>query len=137
MWDVVKGAQLRKVDDAFAVSVEKVEFCCRGASDRAVAAIDSSGVVNRIVFRQRVLGGSYLHEVECLIRCEVERHALVIRIVDLRGVLVYNTASFVVAFAVGRVAVTWPRPQSDVDNAVVAISDDGILIRAWGCDLDG
>ena len=32
--------------------------------------------------------------------------------------------------------MTWPRPQSDVDNAVVAISDDGILIRAWGCDLD-
>ena len=48
-----------------------------------------------------------------------------------------QAASFVVAFAPSvRVAVTWPRPQSDVDNAVVAISDDGILIRAWGCDLD-
>jgi hypothetical protein len=136
LWDVVKGSQLRRVDDAFAVSVEKVEFCCRGASDRAVAAIDASGVVNRIVFRQRVLGGSYLHEVECLLDAKSNVTPW-LSVSSSYAAFSSTSASFVVAFAPSvRVAVTWPRPQSDVDNAVVSIDDDGILIRAWGCDLD-
>jgi len=137
LWDVVKGSQLRRVDDAFSVSVEKVEFCCRGASDRAVACIDASGVVNRIVFRQRVLGGSYLHEVECLLDSKSNVTPW-LSVSATYAAFSSTTASFVVAFSPSvRVAVTWPRPSSqEASNAVVAISDDGVLIRAWGTDLD-
>lgn len=134
LWDVLKGTQLRRIDDAFAEKVLNVKFCARGTGDRAVACIDASGVVDRIVFRQRVLGGSYLHEVECLL--DAKSNVTSCLSVSETGCAFSSTAaSFVVCFSPTRVAVTWPRPEGG-GEAVVFLDDGGLIVRAWGNDLD-
>ena len=160
LWDVIKGANLKTLDDAHGAPIAALRFY--RDDDAAVVSVDGAGVVNKLGFTKAMFG-AYGADVECLLDGAAGVAPSLATLpsapwgketcafdADARRLVAFSSdkASFVVALEPGvKVLHKWPRSFAkgsgdDAADAAPAVdwawdesTRNARLARAWGADV--